>query len=389
MAVTSNYDSAGLSTGKSMIELYETVDTFLLNNITDSFRNHKNVPVSELDVKKWKQSATINQLKSVNIIKKAKPIAREIIFNDLDKSFTSGIDKVDTELIETDTPSKPTTACLKATKTNAQYIKIEALKALTAANNTALNNTRAKASNTVNSIAMAIPFVAAGTMLYDLIDRYNKPNIEKGISGKGNNNITSYTSLIVKQASTDTYRESISGRAKQYGTRLVQITTHASSCPLCRPFEDKILADDTLTRDGLTILSSKYAVFEKRKYIRLSWAISQGLFHFNCRHGKVPYNGETDKLAIPKNNPKSERLKKLTYDIEQKQRVIQRNIRIAKKSKDNALGDTARNNASMKISNNQSKLRQLEKIAKSNKVTFYRQNWKEQTEFNFETFKNY
>lgn len=79
------------------------------------------------------------------------------------------------------------------------------------------------------------------------------------------------------------------GKARQeLGETLVQITKHGTACPLCVPFENKVLIDDVYS--GGTWENSKEAYEKvpkaKRAAVRfMSEAMKEGLYHPRCRHG--------------------------------------------------------------------------------------------------------
>ena len=74
---------------------------------------------------------------------------------------------------------------------------------------------------------------------------------------------------------------------KQLGETLVIISHHATSCPLCQPFENKVLIDD--------VYSGGKA--DDGDYMLLSQAMAEGLFHPRCRHGLGTYYPELEDIV--------------------------------------------------------------------------------------------
>ena len=73
---------------------------------------------------------------------------------------------------------------------------------------------------------------------------------------------------------------------KQLGETLVIISHHATSCPLCQPFENKVLIDD--------VYSGGKA--DDGDYMLLSQAMAEGLFHPRCRHGLGTYYPQLEDI---------------------------------------------------------------------------------------------
>ena len=107
-------------------------------------------------------------------------------------------------------------------------------------------------------------------------------------SNGARHNIKNYALMAVRTAET---RAMLMGEGKarqELGETLVQITKHKTACPLCQPFEGKVLIDDVYS--GGTWENSKEAYEKvpraKRAAVRfMSEAMKEGLYHPRCRHG--------------------------------------------------------------------------------------------------------
>ena len=77
-----------------------------------------------------------------------------------------------------------------------------------------------------------------------------------------------YAEMLFRTKVVEARNMGMANRMVENGYDLVQVSDHAGECPLCRPWEGKILS---LTGDT-------------KKYPTLQKATSEGLFHPNCRH---------------------------------------------------------------------------------------------------------
>ena len=105
-------------------------------------------------------------------------------------------------------------------------------------------------------------------------------------------NIKEYAEMAVRTAEA---RAMLMGEGKarqELGETLVRISKHGTACPLCVPFENKVLIDDVYS--GGTWENSKEdyerVPASSRASVRLmSEAMKAGLYHPRCRHGLGTY----------------------------------------------------------------------------------------------------
>ncbi|MGN0548550.1 MAG: phage minor capsid protein [Acutalibacteraceae bacterium] len=100
-------------------------------------------------------------------------------------------------------------------------------------------------------------------------------------------NIADYTSMAIRTVNQRAYMAGEGEVRKQLGETLVIISKHATSCPLCQPFENKVLIDD--------VYSGGKA--DDGDYMLLSQAMAEGLFHPRCRHGLGTYYPELEDIV--------------------------------------------------------------------------------------------
>lgn len=162
---------------------------------------------------------------------------------------------------------------------------------LQAANHAALRMANDAYRQTIHKAAM---FAANGVMTEkQAIEMAIHEFAKRGLncikySNGARHNIKEYAEMALRTAET---RAMLMGEGKarqELGETLVQITKHGTACPLCVPFEGKVLIDDVYS--GGTWENSKEAYEKvpqaKRAGVRfMSEAMKQGLYHPRCRHG--------------------------------------------------------------------------------------------------------
>lgn len=164
--------------------------------------------------------------------------------------------------------------------------------------------------------------MAAGAKTLDqAIDLATKQFLEKGIdcieykNGR-RMNIASYAEMALRTAS---HRAMLLGEGKkrdEWGIHTVVVSAHANTCPLCAPWQGKVLIDDIFS-------SGTREEAESLGYPLLSEAMRAGLLHPNCRHTISTYfPGITQLPEVPDT---AEAIN--TYNAEQKQRELERKIR--------------------------------------------------------------
>lgn len=120
--------------------------------------------------------------------------------------------------------------------------------------------------------------------------------------------IQEYSEMAVRSAIMRTSVASATTRITQLDNDLVIISNHPEECPLCRPWEGKVLS-----------ISGK-----DERYPSLERARAAGLFHPNCGHSMGIYIQGLTEIPVIKHDPKK-------YEQKQQQRYIERQIRKWKK----------------------------------------------------------
>lgn len=131
----------------------------------------------------------------------------------------------------------------------------------------------------------------------------------------------------------------------EWGIYTVVVSAHANTCGKCMPWQGKILIDDIFC----------HGEKDDGDYPLLSDAIKVGFLHPNCRHTLITYfPGITSVPVIPDGKDAVK-----TYEAEQKQREIERQLRKWKRKKAGSLDLENEKAADNKISELKSRLKNI------------------------------
>lgn len=86
--------------------------------------------------------------------------------------------------------------------------------------------------------------------------------------------LQTYGEMLARTKLTQAHNTGTINRMTETGYDLVEVSSHAGSCPLCEPYQGQLLSISGRTRG----------------YDTLDNAIGMGLFHPNCRHTVTPYS---------------------------------------------------------------------------------------------------
>ncbi|GAA2825303.1 phage minor capsid protein [Kitasatospora sp. CM 4170] len=170
--------------------------------------------------------------------------------------------------------------------------------------------------------------------------------------------MASYAEMAVRAATGRAAVQGHTDRLRAMGQRLVIVSDAPLECPLCRPWEGKVLTLDehhpgpqTLTlphatRDGETVTVHVAG--------SLAAARAAGLFHPNCRHSVSAFlpGATTRPQSLP--HPGG-----ATYEDTQQQRYYERQIRAWKRRQATAMDDDARRAAGARVRAYQARVREL------------------------------
>ncbi len=373
-----NFDSSGLSNGYRINVLMSDAESEILQLTKSIFLSYPDKLMTELSYD-WQAAmlARFNELKQKSIdVFKVKQT--ELLYTanlSLANGFNIGVKEALNQI--TRKPERQTYSLeetekgqLIAGQLNGNLLKAEA---------SAVNDIGLKFVESVAAIAAG--GILGGT-LYSAIDRIFLPKIEKGLTGKITSDsrhmgVVEYSEGLVRESSQTALLAGQGAVAQESGNNYVRISAHASSCPLCTPWQDKILVDDVYaggkTESGTELLST---------------AVSAGLFHWNCRHTKTIWIPGFSKRITPPPDYDPDKVD-MNYAIEQEQRKYERAIREATRYDNSALTFDKRLYGQSRARQLQTELNKLVKSAREQGYAVYRQNWKEQPGFEYNKFKPY
>ena len=353
-----NYDNPALSTGLTIGDIFADFESQTIANRKELLSNATKASNFRLSV--YEQLTAFNNA-NAEAAKKAFSEASKYAVREIERAYNEGIRRIDdnvesyekqgykADLIESD---KKTLLASKIATTLGSLAG-----ALTIGRNNA-NQQLLQITSIVNENA------------YDLeyeVDSKQKMFLIKGLAGSYNRNgiateISAVGELQMRQDSQKTLLEAQGERSAEYGLYLVQISAHPSSCPLCTPWQTKVLVDD-VNQDGKP----------DGEHELLSTAIGAGLFHYNCRHSYIVYIPGYSRENIFDYDKASAKQTAERYAIEQEQRHNERAIREWKRIEQGCLSETDRARARLKIEEWQARQRALQKYAEEKRIPFYRQ----------------
>jgi hypothetical protein len=180
------------------------------------------------------------------------------------------------------------------------------------------------------------------------IDMATKDFLDKGIDcityKDGRKvNVASYAEMALRTAAQRAVFAGQGAKREEIGVRTVVVSAHNNCSPLCLPWQGKVYIDDVYsagtTADG--------------EYPLLSTAMRGGLFHPNCRHNMATYFPGVSKLP----DPVDDEIASANYDAEQKQRYMERQIRMYKRREAGSVDPENQAEAKAKVKEWQGKLR--------------------------------
>lgn len=126
---------------------------------------------------------------------------------------------------------------------------------------------------------------SSGALTYDkAVDMATSDFLKKGIncitySNGAVHNIVSYADMAVRTASKRAYLTGEGQKRQEWGISTVILNKRFNACPLCMPFEGKVLIDDVWS--GGTSKDGPYPL--------MSSAMAAGLYHPNCKDKHSTY----------------------------------------------------------------------------------------------------
>ncbi|MDQ0949325.1 hypothetical protein QFZ24_003248 [Streptomyces phaeochromogenes] len=195
----------------------------------------------------------------------------------------------------------------------------------------------------------ATPLLGTGTRrqaTQDAMRRFADQGIRAFVDKAGRRwQLTSYAEMAVRtsvaRAATEAHMRTLSDA----GIDLVIVSDAPRECPLCRPWEGRVLALDGPT--GERTVEVEHAIEDGRMIpVRVAGTLDEarlaGLQHPNCRHSVSAYTPSLTTVEKATSDPDG-------YEQGQRQRAIERNIRKHKKREAAAVTPEAQRAARLKV----------------------------------------
>lgn len=381
-----NFDSSGLSTGEFVGTSILNIESAILSSMKAVFLNYGNRPLSELDMTDFRTEMLMG----------AEKVQRDAIqfYRDKQQELVGSVTQSVTNGFQVGVlgAKRQLEKGGKGQETSDKEYSLNdsafAREALTKAQTSLLQAEAKSVESAANKMLAGVAFIVTGAFssrpnisLYEALDEAIIPETADGLTGKVTTDgrelsVGNYAEGLTRETSQQALLAGEGIVANDAGFHYVRISEHQSSCPLCQPYQGKILIDDVWSNgraDG--------------KHELLSVAKANGLFHWNCRHTKtIWYPGAYEPSPSQSYDPKKVAE---TYRLEQIQRNIERNIRRYKRVAETALTTQKQAAATAKVAEWQAQARTVVRYAQENRYQVFRQSWKEQAGYSYELYNPY
>jgi len=149
-------------------------------------------------------------------------------------------------------------------------------------------------------------------------------------------NIVSYTEMATRTAATRAHVAAYTQRLQEAGLNLVVVSDHQGACPLCRPWEGRVLriSPERAPRT-VRVRDADGRRYRTRVAGTLADAVAAGLMHPNCHHNVTAWTGP--RTVVPRAAHDPDR-----YRDEQRLRAMERHVRSWRMREDAALTPATR-----------------------------------------------
>lgn len=176
---------------------------------------------------------------------------------------------------------------------------------------------------------------SGASTLWKAVDMATKDFLSAGINciqykNGARVNIASYSEMALRTANKRANLMGSANKRMEYGIHTVKITSHNSACPMCIQWQGKVYYDDVY---GEVTPAERRGLGD---YPLLSTAVKGGMFHPNCKNGLSTYY---EGINHPPKEPTKKEVEEMTrrYNLEQRQRECERNIRKYKRLENGSL----------------------------------------------------
>ncbi|GAA2456996.1 phage minor capsid protein [Streptomyces macrosporus] len=207
--------------------------------------------------------------------------------------------------------------------------------------------------------ASAAPLTGANTRrqaAQRALDKFAARGITGFIDARGRAwDMVTYAEMATRSAVGRAAVQAHTDRLGAAGIDLVRVSRAPEECPLCRPWEGKVLTRDGA--GGARTVQVRHATDDTRMLtVRVSGSLPEartaGLLHPNCRHSVSAYFPGLSRALEPVEQ-------RGTYEQSQQQRYLERQVRAWKRKAAAALDEPARKRANAKVREYQARIRAL------------------------------
>ena len=310
-------------TPEEIADIFRDMEDYLASSMKRNLSSHKAQELTEgFEWKQWQamQLRSLNEYRcglgpAVNAyFDKANPEI-EAMIRDQFKEAAGKADQIYSGVVPGNSITSGGDNFFEINKPRVNQLVDEALNGVNGLRYAVIN----KAGTDYTSIIQRADFLyQTGAMTLDQsVDMASKSFLEKGLScvvyaNGATVGIASYVEMALRTSSRKTVMTAEGAKRAEWGEFLVVVPSIGSTCPLCMAWQAMILVDDVYAGgrpDGVHGL--------------LSTAMEAGLLHPNCRHKPSTYFEGIS--TVPTESPEARTAKQ--YAAEQRQRVIERNIR--------------------------------------------------------------
>lgn len=189
-----------------------------------------------------------------------------------------------------------------------------------------------------------VGFQTGSLTVWQAVDVASKDFLSKGINciryRDGRTvNIASYAEMCLRTANTKAYLAGEGTMREEWGIHTVYVSSHGACSNICRPFQGRVYIDN--------VYSGGYEG-ESNKYPSLSSAMAGGLFHPNCKHTVSTFFEDINEVPNEPTRAETEETAR-KYELQQKQRYNERQIRKYKRLESGSLDINNKKNYNNKL----------------------------------------
>jgi len=156
--------------------------------------------------------------------------------------------------------------------------------------------------------------------------------------------LSSYVEMAVRTAATRAYNASHLARMHAMGVHYFSVPDDGHPCPLCFPWQHRVLTDGVIANPVMHVDGT------------IAQATAAGLFHPNCKHVLIPVFAGVTVLGEPQTwTPEMND----AYQLTQKQRRLELEVRKAKRALEYAIDPEARKAALADVRKAQKRVREF------------------------------